>query len=462
VVVGVVVIVVCKAERPMLALNRFTLACALMSGTIAFAQKPISDVPELPLADAIQIALANNRPVEISKLDITKSNWQVAATKSKRFPEINTYFFGSGNLTPAAFTFKKGIFPNGDLPPVPSKDVSIELSQAFTGYVFAQVAQPLTQLYKIKLAIREQELEVELAKAKYQGNRQSVVADVKQAYYAVLQTESALVAAEATVAGYKETDRVMLEYLSEESVLKSDSLEVKAKLAQAQYQVAELNDTLQTQKEKLNDLLGRDIDTPFRTQPVVAVSSEEIDLKLARQTALKQRPEIQEAEIDTHRAEYDRRIAKSAYIPDIGAAFHYTSPIGTQILPQNIASAGVEVKWEPFEWGERRDNVKQKEVAVSQSKYQLDETRSQVLIDVDNSFRKLSESRLTLQVARAARDAANEKLREVNNEFSKSVVLLRDVLDQQTAVANANHDYEQGLLAFWSAKAQFEKSLGEE
>jgi outer membrane protein len=446
----------------MLAFNTFTLGCALMTGTLAFAQNPSSEIPELPLVEAIQIALSSNRPVAISKLDITKANWQVAAAKSKRFPEINTYFFGSGNLTPAAFTFKKGIFPNGDGPPVPSKDVHIDLSQAFTGYAVAQVAQPLTQLYKIRLAIREQELEVELAKVKYQGNRQSVVADVKQAYYAVLQTESALLAAEVTVAGYKETDRVMLEYLSEESVLKSNSLEVKAKLAQAQYQVAELNDTLQTQKEKLNDLLGRDIDTPFRTQPVAPLTSEELDLRLARQTALKQRPEIKEAEIDTHRAEYDRRIAKSAYIPDVGAAFHYLSPIGTQILPQNIASAGVEMKWDPFEWGERRDNVKQKEATVSQSKYQLDETRSQVLIDVDNSFRKLSESRLILQMATAARDAANEKLREVNNQFSKSVVLLRDVLDQQTAVANANHDYEQGLLAFWSAKAQFEKALGEE
>ena len=194
----------------MLAFNHFTLACALMTGTIAFAQNPVSEVPELPLAEAIQIALSNNRPVEISKLDITKANWQVAATKSKRFPEISTYFFGSGNLTPAAFTFKKGIFPNGDGPPLPSKDVSIQLSQTFTGYAVAQVAQPLTQLYKIRLAIREQELEVELAKVKYQGNRQSVVADVKQAYYAVLQTESALQAAEATVASYKETDRVTL------------------------------------------------------------------------------------------------------------------------------------------------------------------------------------------------------------------------------------------------------------
>ena len=61
---------------------------------------------------------------------------------------------------------------------------------------------------------------------------------------------------------------MVLDYVAQRSVLKSSSLDVKAKLAQAQYQVIQLNNTLQTQKEKLNFLMGRDLDTPFRTQQV--------------------------------------------------------------------------------------------------------------------------------------------------------------------------------------------------
>ena len=41
-----------------------------------------------------------------------------------------------------------------------------------------------------------------------------------------------------------------------------------------------------------------------------------------------------------------------------------------------------------------------------------------MLLDVDNNFRKLQESRSLLDVAQAARDAANEKMREVNDQFS--------------------------------------------
>jgi outer membrane protein TolC len=423
----------------------------------AFAQEP-----ELSLSEAIQIALMNNRPAKIAQLDINKAEWQVASTKTKRFPAISTYLFGSRNLTSPTFTFKAGTFKTPEGEPVPAKDTPINLSSGFTGYATAEISQPLTQLYKIGLAIQEQKLEADLSREKYQEKRQSVVADVKQAYYAVLQTESALDSASAAVKQYQETDRVVLEYIAQRSVLKSSSLDVKAKLAQAQYQVVQLNDTLQTQKEKLNSLLGRDLDAPFRTQQVPPIQPEETDLKLARQTALSQRPEVKEAEINTRRADYDRRLAKAQYIPDIGAAFHYLSPINTEILPENIASAGFEMRWEPFEWGRRRDDIKQKEVIVQQSKYQLEETRSQVQIDVDNNFRKLSESRSLLAVAEAARAAANEKLREVSDKFRKSAVLLRDVLDQQAAVASADNEYEESLLAFWSAKANFEKALGEE
>lgn len=433
------------------------LGYIFMTGGHLLAQEP-----ELSLPDAIQIALENNRPAIIAKLDIDKAGWQVASTKTKRYPAISTYIFGSANLTSPSFNFKANTFQTPDGQPVPATDTKISLSQGFTGYTVDDVSQPLTQLYKIGLAIQEQKLEVDLSREKYKGKRQSVVADVKQAYYAVLQTESSLDAAEAEVKQYQETDRVVLDYIAQRSVLKSSSLNVKAKLAQAQYQIIQLNDTLLTQKERLNNLMGRDLDVPFRTQQVPPEQPEEIDLKLARQTALAQRPEVKEAEIDTHRAEVDRKLAKSQYIPDVGAAFHYLSPFNTQLLPQNIASAGFEMRWEPFEWGRRRDDVKQKDVVVEQTKYQLSEARSQVMLDVDSSFRKLAESRSLLVVAEAARAAANEKLREVNDKFRQSAVLMRDVLEQEAAVATANNDYEESLLAFWSAKASFEKALGEE
>jgi outer membrane protein len=428
---------------------------ALMTGMLSRGQEPSGNLPVLSLAQAVQIAVENNRPVNMAKLDITKSKWEVAQTKTKRFPAITTYLFASVDITNPTFTFPSDLFDNQQ----PQK---LKLSNGITGTASVQVAQPLSQLYQIHLAVREQELSTDLATQQYRGQRQSIVASVKQAYYSALQTESSLQATQSLVKQYEETDRVATQYLGQESVLKSDSLEAKAKLAQSRYQVVQLQDTLQTQKEQLNELLARDLDTPFRTEQVPPITPAEMDLKTARSTAMQQRPEIKEAEIDTQRAEYDRKLSRAKYIPDVGAAIHYLDPINTAFLPQNILSAGLELKWDPFDWGGRRDEVKQKDVSIQQSHYQLQETQAQVMLDVDNTFRKLQESRSLLDVSQAGRDAANEKLREISDQFKQSSVLMRDLLQQQAAAANAEHEYEQSLLSFWNAKAAFEKALGEE
>ena len=437
------------------ALARLAAGTALMTGMLLMGQESSTSIPVLSLTNAIQTAIDHNRPLDIANLEIVKSKWEVAQTKTKRFPAISTYLFASGDITNPMFTFPANLFDN-KLPQ------TLKLSNGITGYASVQVAQPLSQLYQIHLAIREQELSADLTSEQYQGQRQAIVANVKQAYYATLQTESALDAAQALAKQYEETDREATQYLAQKAVLKSDSLEAKAKLAQANYQIAQLRDTLLTQKEQVNELLGRDLDIPFRTEPVPASTPEEMDLQTARHTALEQRPEVKEAQINSRRADYDRKLSRAKYIPDIGAAVHYLDPINTEFLQQNILSAGVEFKWDPFDWGGRKDEVKQKDVSVQQSQEQLKETKAQVTLDVDNCFRKLQESRSLLSVSQAARDAADEKLREVHNQFQHSAVLMRDLLQQEASVANADHDYEQSLLAFWNAKAAFEKALGEE
>lgn len=438
------------------------MICVVVIGCGSLVAQPAAQSPLLTVDQAVQIAIANNRGLKITNLDIDKSKWQVAETKTNRLPIFKTYFFAAGNLNSPTFEFKEGTFGTIGNTPVPDKNINIPFSSGISGSQLSQISQPLSQLYKINLGVHVQQLGFDYANQEYRAKRQSLVANVKQAYYAVLQSESALESAQTSVTQYEETDRIALQYIAQEAILKSDSLDVKAKLAQAKYQVIHLNNELQTNKEQLNDLLARDLTTAFHTQAVPAASFEEIDLTAARQSALAQRPEVAEANINVKKAVYDRKLAQAQYIPDVSASLHYYSSFTAEILPPNIVSAGIEFNWEPFDWGRRHDVVKQKEVTLDQSQLQLEQVRSQVLLDVDNRFRSLQESRSALEVAQAVRDASTEKLREVNDKFSKEAVLLRDVLQQQTAVANANHDYEQALLSFWTAKANFEKALGEE
>jgi outer membrane protein TolC len=69
---------------------------------------------------------------------------------------------------------------------------------------------------------------------------------------------------------------------------------------------------------------------------------------------------------------------------------------------------------------------------------------------------------MLIGVAHAEREAAQQRLQEVTNKYGQQTVLLSDVLKQQAAAADASDDYQQALLGFWSAKSEFEKSLGED
>jgi outer membrane protein TolC len=69
---------------------------------------------------------------------------------------------------------------------------------------------------------------------------------------------------------------------------------------------------------------------------------------------------------------------------------------------------------------------------------------------------------MLIAVAQAERDAAKQRLQEVTNKYEEQSVLLSDVLKQQAATAGAGDDFQQALLGFWTAKSEFEKSLGED
>jgi outer membrane protein len=131
-------------------------------------------------------------------------------------------------------------------------------------------------------------------------------------------------------------------------------------------------------------------------------------------------------------------------------------------VPQNVANAGFEFRWDPFDWGRRKHEVNEKTINVEQSKLKLTSTKSQILIDVGDKFRSLQEARAAVTVAQAKQEAAREKLREVTEQYAQKTVLLRDVLQQQSARESADSDYNNAIEEFWSAKASFQKATGEE
>src|SRR5262245_22727728 len=448
----------------MCARTRFLALALLFRITIVsgWCQQVASTPDEvLTLDQAIALALRENHSVRDAELEAGKSGDIVAATRTHRLPSMNVFFLtGEQFVKPEAVnvgSLAPSIFPG--VGPFFSIGSSPRLTSIFAGLIL----QPISQQYRLGLDIEQAKLARNIETERLRLVKQSTINRVKQTYYGILQTQSALDSVREAVASYRELDRVTSDQVTQQVSLKNASLDVKTRLAKAEYEALNLSNELATKKEQLNDLLGRDIRTDFKVNPVGNASGYPVDLESARNRALEQRPEIQEARLAVRQAEIDRRIKKSEYIPDVSAGFLYMGFRNfDEIIPKNLAAALLAMKWEVFDWGRKRDELAEKDKTIEQAKEHLREVENRVLIDVGDKFRKLQQTRQALVVAQLAEETARETLRINTNRYRLTAALLSDVLQSQSTLAEANHQFQQALLDYWTARAEFEKALGED
>src|SRR5215813_3176925 len=365
------------------------------AGSTALAQEPLvipPGVEVISLDKAIDLALLNNRTAKNARLEVGKSEDRTAAARTHLLP---VFKFNAGVAKPLSTfdtTFEKGVYG-----PVPTEDTVITSSTDPNAAIVGQLQQPLSQLHRIKLQIKQQEMASEISRAQLSTTEQALVNEVKRAYYAILQSQGAAQAAEANIKLYRELDRVTGEYVVQQVVLKTEYMDVQTRFAKAEYELMTIQNQLLAQKEQLNHLLGRDVRIEFSVgsgEETALAVMRETDLVSARERALEHRPEIREARLRIGQAQLDKRIKKSEFIPDVSLTVNYASTFSySNFVPRSLSGVGVQVDWEVFDWGRKKHEVADKEKSVTQANNSLLDTESQVVMEVNSRFRQMQETR---------------------------------------------------------------------
>ncbi len=445
--------------RGLLKRTAFMLLTAV--AVAAGGQEPAQDA--LTLDDAVRLALERNRGLAVAALGVERAGRKVDAARTKRLPSLQVEGLAGTTLNTIEVSFPTGAF--GDYPgtgPIPAEDTIVKAPRTLTGTVTATVAQPISQLHKIGLNTKLSELSRDVERQKLREERAAVAADVRRAYYALLQLTSARAARREQAETCRELERVVGEQVRREVALVGDGLDVKAELAEAEYELARVEGDLATARERLNELMGRDLDAPLSVVGTPGPSLEEVDLTAAQRSAAERRPDLAQARLGIEQADTDRRLKKAESIPDVSLALSYYSFFNVDLLPRTIAQAGLQVKWEPFDWGRRGKERAEKELQLEQAKATERRARDLARIDVGQRFRDLHEARLLVSAEELSRDAAREKLRVVRERHEREAALFKDLLSAQAQASVAQAEYDQALMTYWTAKADFQKAIGEE
>jgi outer membrane protein TolC len=419
---------------------------------------------ELTLEQAVELAVANNSNLKTASLETQRAADDLAANRTRRF--ANTQFTGLG----AQLVTKPSVtFPAGSLGvysatgPIPSTDKKIEIARKPAGIVNVLVAQPLSTQYQLHLQLKALALGLEGTRQDQEKTRLEVIDEVRRAYYAVVEAQSALDSFQASLPYYQESHRLALENHGKETILESDLLNADTQLLKIQNAISDATDRVASSSEKLNDLMGRDIHTQFRVATIANADADLTTPEAMEARALQDRPDLKKAKLQVQQADYDARAKKAEYIPEVSLAFnYYTTANFENVLPSNIGTVGLSLKWEPWDWGRKRQEYAEKRVKEEQARVGVSATERGVLLEVRNACRQLENTRRQLALSDASERAARQKLEEVQKQVKREAALSRDLFQAQSDLASADSQQQQALAAFWKVRADLKKAIGEE
>ncbi len=440
--------------------------CALRGAARAQAladAAPAAASEVLTLDTALSMAYSSNRQIASEQLEVAKAGDRLAQTKAYRLPSLDVEFQGGGLLKPVEIRIPEGTL--GTYPvvgPIPNTDTTVVNDSKFTSLGALTVKQPLSDLYRISLSVRARETLVEAEKEQLRSQRSSVAREVRRTYYTIVAGEKGLEALQQSLAMAQETGRVVAEKAREQSVLAPDALKAQARVASAEYDLASLRHGIADARAQLSVLLGRSLPPDFRvaepSEPKRPAKGVEEGIRQASEL----NPEVRKARLQSTVAELDAKIAKAEFIPQVSATVNLVKPWNVDFQPKSIFVAGVYVKWEVFDGGRRSRELAEKKKAWEQARLAATEMEQRAAVQASSDWHRVEEAEALLESAALNRRASEEDLRIAREHFGAETVLLQNLISAQAALAEANHGYTQALVSFWTARADYESSIGEE
>ncbi len=137
--------------------------------------------------------------------------------------------------------------------------------------------------------------------------------------------------------------------------------------------------------------------------------------------------------------------------------------LGYQFSPDsgNNREITAQVSYPLFDAGQARAQVRASEAALRASEARLQSLRQQVAVEVEQSYRLLSEARARIPAAEAAQRAAQINYDAAIESRREGVGTVVEVINAQTQLVQAQTNYVQATYDFFSADAQLARAVGQ-
>lgn len=418
------------------------------------------EVRHLKLAEAVRLALAQNRSLKIARLKVEENEHKKEGARSAYFPTLTNQSNALHISELQNLSIPQGALGTAAGTPIPAQTTTVRQGNSTLYSSGTMLAQALTQLLRIHQENRVAAAEVATSRNDLKNAENEVALQVHALYFGILVTQLQKKAAEQETSFATESLRENENDVSNGSALKVAEIQSRAELLQGQQSVLTAELQIQDYTTELNDLLGLPLDTKLDLDPEVGTNFETQSKDAYVKAAWEENPEIRAAQLAVEKARAGVAAAKTAYIPDITAYARYSYQDGVPFFVRNFGTVGINLNYTLWDFGKRKANVREHDSQLGEAEVNLDRLKEQVAVDIERSYNKLERTKSMVNVARQVAQLRQESERLATDQAAQGVVLVSDVRHATAATYKAKADLLQASLGYLLAWAELERTVG--
>jgi outer membrane protein TolC len=418
---------------------------------------------QLSLAQAIDLALKQNRDIKLAQLAVVDSQHKKEIARSDYFPHIRNQSSVLHITDLAGVNIPAGAFGNHpDTGPIPGQNLVLDQG-GLTSYTSGTgLEQPLTQMLKIRASNRAAAADINTAKVQVNQAENGVALKVRQLYFGILIAQLRQKAAAEQVAAGEVKLQESMQDVERGNALDVAVLESRASALDARQ--AALTQRLQIHDLtiSLNDLMGLPLNTNLALDADVSAASTPIPsreecIRIAQQHS----PEIQTAKQSVEKAKAGLSAAKDAYIPDITGLARYSYQSGVPFLVHNFGTFGFTLSYDLFDGGKRVAGIKDAQTVLSEAELNLTKVEDEVEVQVETAYDKVEQLQDLAGVAAEALKARDEASRVTDRRFEQNAALDSARSEAHAKAISAQASYLEATLGLSLAQGDLKRTIGE-
>jgi outer membrane protein TolC len=306
-------------------------------------------------------------------------------------------------------------------------------------FVALMAVQPITDLLKVRQGVRLALADEQIAQAQLEKGVRELLSGVEQLYWGILAVKRIKTGTLAVIQGI-------------EPLAKAGNIQARIALLEAQQGLGQAEAQLTDLERQLRAL----VDVPPCTkldlvEPPFPVSSIRC-VDEAVTLAAADNPEIREAEQGVQKAHAATAAAKAEYVPSIAVVGGVSNQSAADYIQPSAAFVGVVGSYTFYDWGKRRNTVRERENLIAMATLKLRQTEEDVRQKAVKAF-------VTLQQAQQAIQAAAGMV-ELRKEAAKSAADLEAKLKAGKKLMEAEVDYIKADLGYRQAYVNLMSLVG--